>query len=68
MNHITRLQLDKSDLEFNASQARIAIHDLFAYVNSGKFSCGNELDGYVNVDDVRRYLLNALDKLNGIHT
>jgi hypothetical protein len=57
MNYIKSLKNDKAQLEMAKDRAHMAICDLAQYLNSDKFSCGNELDGYVNVDDVKRYLL-----------
>ena len=50
--------------EHEASKEKIdqVINDLYAYMNSKKFHCGDELDNYINTQDVRNYL----DQIRGI--
>lgn len=51
-NYIHTLQAEVKRLEYIIEQNREIVNDLRRYLNSSKFHCGNELDGYVNVQDV----------------
>jgi len=64
-NFIKNLQADRETMQMAKDDAHMAICDLAQYLNLPKFSCGDELDGYVNVDDVRRYLILIKDALDG---
>jgi hypothetical protein len=64
MNYIKSLKSDKAQLEMAKDRTGLALSDLAQYLNSKKFSCGDDLDGYVNVDDVKRYLININAALN----
>jgi len=52
MNYIHKLQeeVQEKDQELKAVQDGLA--NLREYLLSGKFRCGDSLDGYVNVQDV----------------
>jgi hypothetical protein len=63
-NFIKSLQNDRDQLMIAKDRAHEAICDLAQYLQSDKFHCGDELDGYVNVDDVQRYLINIKDALD----
>jgi hypothetical protein len=63
-NYIKALENDRDQLQMAKDAAHMAICDLAQYLQSDKFRCGDELDGYVNVDDVQRYLINIKDALN----
>ena len=42
----------------------VAIMHLAQYLEADKFHCGSDLDNYVNIDDVRRYLIIIKDELH----
>ena len=52
MNYIKRLQRDNAEQATEIAEIKQEIRDLVSYLQSPKFNCGNELDGYVNVSDV----------------
>ncbi len=52
MNYIKRLQRDNAEQATEIAEIKQEIRDLVGYLQSEKFNCGNELDGYVNVSDV----------------
>tara|TARA_R100000951_G_scaffold101420_1_gene92970 strand:- start:37754 stop:37945 length:192 start_codon:yes stop_codon:yes gene_type:complete len=56
MNYIKRLELDIKQAEKKAKNVDEIITELFNYVNSSKFRCGDDLDGYVNIKDITTYL------------
>ena len=56
MNYIKTLQTDNESLRSVVARNREVVHDLRGYLLSPKFRCGSELDGYVNINDVLRYL------------
>jgi hypothetical protein len=58
-NYIINLQKTVENLSAQKQEARDVISDLREYLQSGKFNCGDELDGYVNVQDV-------LNRLRGL--
>jgi len=64
MNYIKSLKNDKAQLEMAKDRTGLALSDLAQYLNSDKFRCGDDLDGYVNIDDVQRYLVNINAALN----
>ncbi len=64
-NFIKNLQNDIEEHKMSKDDTMMAICDLAQYLNLPKFSCGDELDGYVNVDDVRRYLILIKEALSG---
>ena len=39
--------------------------DILRYINSKKFRCGDKLDGYVNVSDIRNYIMNVWNTKKG---
>ena len=62
MNYIKQLQKQVQEQSDEIARLRAGITDLNVYVNSGKFFCGDALDGKVNVSDVSlrlREILNA---------
>jgi hypothetical protein len=58
-NYIINLQETVANLSAQKQEARDVIRDLREYLQSGKFNCDDELDGYVNVQDV-------LNRLRGL--
>jgi len=52
MNYITKLQNMVEQLSSEKWELKDQIRDLKEYLESSKFRCGDELDGYVNVQDV----------------
>lgn len=52
MNYIQKLNDKIERLDKQRAVAWDQLFELKKYLTSGKFSCGNELDGYVNVKDV----------------
>jgi hypothetical protein len=63
-NYIKSLKNDKAQLEMAKDRAHEAVADLAQYLNSEKFRCGDALDGYVNIEDVKRYLINIKDAID----
>ena len=64
MNYIKALKSDVQNLKRSQARTDTAIHYLERYLNSSKFSCGDELDGYVNVEDVKRHIIIIKDALH----
>lgn len=56
MNFIKGLQAKVKENEATKAKVDAIISDLYAYMNLKKFHCGDELDGYINTQDVRNYL------------
>lgn len=56
MNYIKRLQSEVSEAETKANEVDEVVTELYSYLNSSKFFCGDELDGYVNIKDIMTYL------------
>jgi hypothetical protein len=52
MNYIHKLQGEVQEKDREVQAIRESLIDLRNYLLSGKFRCGNDLDGYVNVQDV----------------
>lgn len=52
MNYIKRLEGEKKDAQEAREKALEALQELEVYLDSAKFRCGDDLDGYVNVSDV----------------
>ena len=52
MNHIHKLQKDARDQRAEIEALRAGITRVIAYVNSTKFACGDQLDGYVSIKDI----------------
>jgi len=50
--YINTLQDDLAAKTQELETVRKNIKDLEAYLTSSKFNCGDDLDGYVNVQDV----------------
>ena len=59
MNHIHRLQAERDALKQALIEAYDAIHATLAYIDSPKFRCGSDLDGYVSTNDIRARLTNT---------
>lgn len=57
-NYIHKLQDENENLKAKLAKKEAMINELRRYLNSGKFHCGDELDGYVNVADVLHRLNN----------
>jgi hypothetical protein len=64
MNHIHKLQAQVRALKHEQAALQQGITDLVAYITSSKFSCGDELDGYVNMQDVLNRLSDARRQAN----
>ena len=64
MNYIKALEADNAELKKAVDAANETIMDLAQYLNLPKFHCGDELDGYVNVEDVKSRLILIKDALN----
>ena len=60
MKFIKALQAENSELKETISLMNEDIKNLFFYLNSSKFHCGDELDGYVNIQDVFERLKNTM--------
>lgn len=52
MNYIKQLQETTQEQEQRIAELEQRIADLKRYVNSDKFQCEGELQGYVNVKDI----------------
>lgn len=65
MNYINQLEQEKAELEAQVAAAREGLQELLKYVNSGKFNCGDELDGYVSCGDVTSRIRNAEQAITG---
>lgn len=52
MNYIAKLNDQVKRLDLQRAVAWDQVFELKKYLTSGKFNCGNELDGYVNIKDV----------------
>ena len=61
MNYILSMRDEIKALQRELLTLKAGLNELRAYLNSAKFRCGHELDGYVNVADVLAYLRNAED-------
>lgn len=66
MNYIKRLQGEVKDRQEQREEALEALNDLLEYLGSGKFRCGDDLDGYVSVQDVFNRLAPVRQALGGI--
>ena len=56
MNYIKKLQLDVKNANDNRAEIEAIVNDLSRYLNSNKFNCGDDLDGYVNIKDIFNYI------------
>ena len=56
MNYIKKLQAASLEQADTIAHYQSIIDDLRRYLESDKFRCGDDLDGYVNVRDVLSYL------------
>ena len=56
MNYIKQLQSNIEQADSKANIVDDIVTELYNYVNSTKFSCGDDLDGYVNIKDITTYL------------
>ena len=56
MNYIKRLEKEIEEANQDKKCAEDIVNELFRYLNSDKFNCGNSLDQYVNVKDIATYL------------
>jgi hypothetical protein len=52
-----------ASLQADIVDANKVCNELLHYLNSKKFRCGNELDNYVNCDDVRYYIMRIKSNL-----
>lgn len=66
MNHIKKLQAQVRALQAEKDALQEGITDLIAYLASPKFSGGDPLDGYVNVNDVFARIANARNRANDV--
>jgi hypothetical protein len=60
-NYIIQLQETVETLSSQKRELQDGIKELKSYLQSSKFNCGDELDGYVNIQDV----LNRLPEIIG---
>lgn len=58
MNYIHKLQGEVQEKDTEIKGIRESLSDLRKYLLSEKFQCGDDLDGYVNVQDVLNRLPN----------
>jgi hypothetical protein len=56
--YINQLQDTLADVSAQRDSLKEMVQDLEAYLQSDKFRCGDELDGYVNINDVLARLRN----------
>ena len=54
-----------ADLEAEKARALEMLDNVTRYLTSRKFSCGSELDGYVNISDVLPAIREAASILRG---
>lgn len=59
MNYIKRLEADRHTLENGITEIASELDELIKYLQSDKFACGSDLDGYVNTSDVLARLSHA---------
>ena len=59
MNHIHRLQNKIRARKTERAVLVDGLNDLVIYLCSAKFACGNDLDGYVQINDVIRRIEEA---------
>lgn len=52
MNYIHKLQNEVKERDAELKAVREALGGLREYLLSGKFRCGDELDGYVSTQDI----------------
>lgn len=64
-NYIHTLQDKVQELEAEKKAARESLIELEAYLTSSKFNCGDELDGYVSIQDVLNRMRDAKNELIG---
>jgi len=57
--YINTLQDTVTKVSAERDSYKAMVDDLQHYLTSSKFNCGDELDGYVNVNDVLRRLRNV---------
>jgi len=56
------MQAKVKENEVSRSKIDQIVNDLYTYMNSKKFHCGDDLDNYINTQDVSNYL----DKIRGV--
>jgi hypothetical protein len=66
MNDIKQLETQVRALKAERQTLTNGINDIVAYLNSSKLACGNELDGYVQINDVLRRIADT--KSNATNT
>jgi hypothetical protein len=59
MNHIHRLQKEIRARKAERAALVDGLNDLVIYLCSEKFACGNDPDGYVQINDVIRRIQEA---------
>jgi hypothetical protein len=64
-NYIKTLQDRVAELEAEKQSARETLIELETYLLSTKFHCGDELDGYVSIQDVLARMRDAQNMLIG---
>lgn len=62
-NFIQSLKSENAALKDKSTDATNICNELLRYMNSEKFHCGNELDGYINTSDVQAYLMRIKESL-----
>lgn len=66
MNHIHKLQAQVRATRAEHDAFEKGISDLVRYITSAKFSSGDSLDGYVNVQDVLNRIADAKRLANDV--
>ena len=61
MNYIKRLENEVAGMADMIKELNDGMSELRAYLQSDKFNCGDDLDGYVHINDV----LNRLPRISG---
>jgi len=56
MNYIKQLQANNKEANEKSEKVDEIVTEIYNYVNSSKFNCGDDLDGYVNITDITKYL------------
>ena len=56
MNYIKKLQELNKECADKIVKSSLAIDSTLLYLESGKFRCGDNLDGYVNITDMHHRL------------
>lgn len=58
------LELEIVRLEGEQKRCNLELCNLLAHLSSSKFFCGNDMDGYIHVNDVHRRIMDARSHLS----